>query len=470
MNHIIKSVIVFSLLSLSPTVFAELVSVDVVATINRVDDPFNKTQGNFYVGQQITGTYTFDNGIVDGDASPEYGFYDLTFSNAAGWDLIAGSESLKTDPGVPGFMHSIFLDNSTYSNHLHIGSWGNRPLSNGTVIYDINMNLDDPSASALGSASLSEIPVDVNKFSWNELYISGDSFSVIAHVDSMANHNAANPNLVTYQVDATVRDVWDPTGALNNQVFVGQALSSNYVFNITTPDSEPMPEFGHYLHPAGSGEFGFDVSVGSLNFQSDATQADMNVDLYDSSYNDNYIVSMYGMNIPLGNGAVITDINIYMYDETSQMISSADLSTEAPVIGTAGWYDFFVNGIAANGEFFSFTATINNITSLNASPNGLLLVSPPTGIYDRAQSFDIALIFAANLAPVEPASLVMVLNGLPQPLTSCMPGAPNPENRQTFVCTGTPALGMGKNLVKFKAQLLDGTVLEDNLEWTMLSF
>ena len=456
----------------SAVVSAEQVTYEITATVNNFDDYNNKLGGAVSVGQQITGTYTFESTIPDGDTSPEYAFYDQTFSGAGGFDLLLSGLSFKSAPTQPGFMHSIFIGNS-YSDNFSIGSWGNVPLPNGTPVWDIFMDFYDGTGTALNSTTLSSTPPDVSLFEFHDINISGDAFWISAKVDSIkVSGGNTNPDLVTYFMDATITWVDDIGGALQGALTTGQNLSGNYTFNITTPDEDPSVEFGRYTHQAGSGEFGFDFSAGGLNFKNNPNQAPMQVEPYNSSYNDNYMAYSYGFNMPLPSGAVVTDISFYMYDDSANLINSDQLSTSEPVIGNTGWYEIVISGRHANGyDYFYINAAITNISVLNPPDPNLMIASPPSGLYDRMQMFDMALIFAANLAPVDPVSFGVILNGYFQPLYGCTPGAPNPQNRQTFICPGLSfQLGSGKNTLNFKALLMDGTPLQQSVDWEIIGY
>jgi len=469
-NKLLNALMVILFL-LSTTAFAQQVSYNITATVTNFDDSAGKLQGAITLGQQITGTYTFDDGVPDSDVNPQFAFYDQTNTGAAGFDLTAGGLSLKSEPTQPGFMHSIDIGNDL-SDHFHIGSWGNVPLPNGTPVWDINVDFYDSTGTALNNTLLSSTPPDITKFEFHDINISGDSFWISAKIVGMDPSNPTDPNLVTYSLSTTVTWVNDISGALGGAIVNGQSLPGTYTFNITTPDEEPDPTIGRYTHQTNSGVFGFDFSANGLTLKSDPVQAPMHVELYNSDFNDNYMSYVNGLNVPLPSGATITDISFYMYDDSANMITSDQLSSNAPVINSTGWAEVVISGMSANGvDFFQINATINSVTVLNPPDPNLIVVSPPSGIYDRAQMFDIALIFAPGLQMIDPASIGVYLNGIYQPLTSCWAGAPNPENRQTFICPGMAfQLGTGLNTLDFEARQEDGTVLRKSAQWNMISY
>ena len=92
MKSLANAMIGLFILMCSLPVFAELATLEISATVTRVDDTNNKLGGAVTIGQQITGTYTFEVNVPDGDSSPEYAYYDQTFTGASGFDLLSGSK------------------------------------------------------------------------------------------------------------------------------------------------------------------------------------------------------------------------------------------------------------------------------------------------------------------------------------------------------------------------------------------
>lgn len=474
MKRIIGFFASIGMLAATSFVSAQQVNYEISATVTYVDDMYNRLQGGLQIGQKISGTYNFETSIPDSDSLPEYAYYDMTNSQATGFDLVSGNLSFKSDPSQSSYMNVIHIGNNT-PDTMHIGTWGSRPLANGTPVWDINIDLIDDSGNAFNNTELSATAPDLNKFNIKDMHVSGESFWFIAKIDSITVPGVnSNPDLVVYNLGATVSWVNDIQGDFDNAIAIGQPLSGKYTFNLTTPDINPDPQSGHFIHLPGSGDFGFDFSVAGLNFKSDPTQAPMVVDLYNSQFNDNYIAFTNMLNVPLTNGAVITDFSIYMYDGTGQLISSDQLSTTAPLLNNngSGWAEIYIGGRASNGiDYFSINATINSVSVLSPPDPNVVVLSPPSGLYDRMQMFDTAIILAPNLPTVDSTSITLLLNGRYQSPTYCTPGSPNPQNRQTFICPGMSfQLNSGKNNVSVRLRLLDGTWVSRDVEWEIISY
>jgi len=458
---------------------AEIIVYQVNATIVDVYDPNNVLQGSMNVGNTISGTYSFDDTVADTDPSSEFAYYDYTHLTSGGFDLSVNGESLKTDSTVPGFMHQIHIENS-FSDFFHIGSWGNRPLSNGAQVHDINLDLYDDTGTALNSAVLNSTPPNPTAFMWRDLYVGGtDStggayYSVMAQVDSITLSSGSStlpPGIIEMLVNATVNDVWDPNNALNGAVVVGANLNGSYTYNTGTVDSDPNSEFGLYAHKTNSNSYGFDFNLGGLNFKTDTQQVEMLVDLYNgASGSDHYAAMSNGSNFPLPSGAQVSDISMFLLDPQGNLLSSDSLATNPPTIVVNGFNDISINGMHPNGvDPFYINLTLNSLTA--SEPPSLLAISPSDGIFDRQQRFDLGLILQANLAGIN--SMAVSVNGIELSSSQiyCMGGAPNTQNIQTMVCPDVSMLlNNGTNTVNVVMDLLDGTHITESVKWEVIGF
>lgn len=468
---------------------AELVTYEITSTVYEVSDPSNVLQGGIAVGNTISGTYTFDISVTDEDPSPENALYNQTHTNASGFDLTANNIIIRSDKAVPGHMQEMFVGDTPWSDYYGFMSWGNTVSNNPTIIIsDIFADLYDPTGAALNSTALSTTPPNVNSFEQRNLSIYGGNsdntqyFNVYAKIDSIKNPNqdTNNPETVTFTVKAEVFDVWDPAGALNGSINIGSIIDGTYTFNTTTPDMEPSPEIGRYHHFSGSGQYGFDLSGGGHSFKTDTNGVEFVIDMYNGTPSpDHYGAFSYGNNTPLANGATVQDIGLHLYDETGAMLSSTELSNTPPTIPAANVSynnaEIYIWGMHPNGiDSFNIIARIQDISSAteNDAPS-LVAISPDNGIFDRAQRFDLAIIFQPNLAPM--MDMLVTINGMDESwcLFDCFPGAPNNQNRQTFVCPDyamrlKPMLKQGINKLDFHFILGDGTTIKESLEWEML--
>lgn len=139
-----------------PRVEAALVTIQIEAVVDSVDDPDNYLEGLVAVGDPITGTYTYDTDTPD--STPEYatvGRYEH-FAPPAGIYLTVGGFEFETDSLNVDFLMAI-ADNVT-SGGLHdsywIQSYNNLPLVDETFIVTIFWTLRDYSATAISSIDL----------------------------------------------------------------------------------------------------------------------------------------------------------------------------------------------------------------------------------------------------------------------------------------------------------------------------
>jgi hypothetical protein len=158
------------------------------------------------------------------------------------------------------------------------------------------------------------------------------------------------------------------------------------------------------------------------------------------------------------------------------MLSSTQLNNTPPALSGANYNysEIYLWGMHPNGwEMYSVVAQIQEISVADNNTPSLVALSPASGIFDRAQRFDLAIIFQANLAPVMEQQVS--INGFDETpsLYNCFPGAPNNQNRFSLVCPDYaqrigPTLHPGKNRLDFRFTLDDGSIVNESVEWEML--
>jgi hypothetical protein len=428
----------------------------------------------------MSGSYTFDAGVPDDDPAVEDGHYNQTGTGASGFNLSVNQHTIQSNLANSGFMYEIHVHNSI-SDHYHVGSWGNTPLANGVPVDDIMLDLYDDSGSALNSTELSTTAPNVSAFMYKDLMISGydpvssQYYNVLAKINVLQSDSGpSNPDLVTFEVTASIKDVWDPANALSGTVQVGDPLDGSYTFNITTADTDPVPEIGRYVHVPGSGQFGFDFTAGGHSFKTNPNAVEMAIDLYDNTWapEDNYDAYSYGPNFPLASGATVEDIGVHLYDPNGTMLSSDALSSVPPPIASTGYHEVYIWGMHPNGmDSYTVIAEIHSITVKAGEEPELVAIFPGSGMLDRAQRFDMGIIFQPGLAPM--IDMAVNNNGFDETpsLSRCFPGAPNNQNRQTFVCPDfQDILIPGMNTLDFRFMLQDGTEVRKTIEWETIGF
>ncbi|WP_455220622.1 hypothetical protein [Kaarinaea lacus] len=480
-----------SLLLVGQSAIAQTATFEITATVFDISDPDGALNGGVNYGDQISGTYTIDISTPDDDPGLEYAHYLLSAQPPTtpqqGFDLILNNFSFKSDPGHPWYMLDIFMMNS-YSDQFGMGSWGNVPLSNGASVEDIYLDLYDSTGTALTNTELSVVAPDVSKFEIHDIHMSGMSpygqyYSINAKIDSIVAKDAVactptDPSLVTFDLSATVREVYDYDNVLGNALNPGDAISGNYTFNLNTPDMDPYPDFGRYEHVPGSGVYGFDINVVNINIKTNTNLDTFAINIEDNPTGpDSYSVDQFGSPIPFINNSTLDYLNILLWDNSGGMQSTTALTNEPPYISPDAQRDMYIGGsgtTAAGMSYFSVVADVVSISKSTSScdtPTNPIAISPASGVFDGAQRFDAAVILEKDLSSL--MYMEGTLNGfdISYALASCFPGAPNSENRQTFVCPDFSNLLMpGNNQLKINFTLTDGSIISNYVDWMVYGY
>jgi len=168
---------------------AALITIEIEAVVDFVEDSHNYLEGKIKVGDTITGWYTYDTSTPDSASSnPTVGRYEH-HTPPCGISLTAGGFEFKTNAANVDFL--VGIANNVTSGGLHdsywIQSYNNLPLSNGVLVDDISWSLRDYSATALSSIDLpTTAPVLEDWQSGNLLRLHGVKwiYKVDAHVTS----------------------------------------------------------------------------------------------------------------------------------------------------------------------------------------------------------------------------------------------------------------------------------------------
>jgi hypothetical protein len=168
---------------------AALITIQIEAVVDSVDDPFGYLEGNITPGDIITGSYTYDLSTPDTNPSLHVGDYEH-WAPPGGISLTVGGFEFKSDPGNLDFLIEIIDDSS--SGGLHdsyiLGSYGNLPLADGTFVGGIWWYLKDSTASALSSIALPINAPVLDDWGFNRLSLGGGTrarpFGIMGHVTS----------------------------------------------------------------------------------------------------------------------------------------------------------------------------------------------------------------------------------------------------------------------------------------------
>lgn len=487
-SRIIPSTVAsFLLLVPLAEVSAEPVTFEISATVYNIYDPGNAFQNIVVSGDKITGTYTIDISTPDSEPDPQYGHYlfDPT-STQLGFDFLLNGISLKSDPMTSSHMYEAHTMNSS-ADHFGIISHGNMPLSNGARVDDIFIDLYDPTGQALTTDALVGQAPNVSTFEFHDIHVSGttgtENYYLDAAIDSIqavggqGQCSSGSSNIVTFNVSATVREIYDYDNALGNAINVGDKLSGSYTFNTNTPDSDPTPEYGFYEHTPGSGTYGFNIDIANTNLKTNTSTDRFNIIIGNANGNitwDTYGVDTFGTQLPFVNNTVVENMGMYIEDPSGNIVTGTNLTDQPPALSSTGYKDFYIGGmsiVTSYSSYFSIVATVDSISPVCEEPNDLVVVSPASGIFDVMQHFDAAVVMDAGLPPL--VGMQGTNNGIditPE-LSNCFPGTPNGQNRQTYICPNFSNLLMpGDNRFTFTFHLNDGSTLNHSVNWQLLGY
>jgi len=168
---------------------AALITIEIEAVVDSVQDEGNYLEGKIGVGDIITGFYVYESTTPDSSPlDPVQGNY-WDYDAPAGIALTVGGFNFMTDPFNVAFHVAIRNDIPTGRGDVYsIGSSNNLPLSNGTPVESIWWQLNDYTGAALSSDALPTKFPFLGDWQANLLVIEGVPrwafFGIKAHVTS----------------------------------------------------------------------------------------------------------------------------------------------------------------------------------------------------------------------------------------------------------------------------------------------
>ena len=82
--------------------------------------------------------------------------------------------------------------------------------------------------------------------------------------------SVCHAELVTFEVSATVYDVYDPNNVLQGKIPVNGTISGTYTFDVSVADNDPSPDYGMYIQTY-NGAPGFDLLVNNESLKSETS-------------------------------------------------------------------------------------------------------------------------------------------------------------------------------------------------------
>lgn len=173
-----------------------------------------------------------------------------------------------------------------------------------------------------------------------------------------------------------------------------------------------------------------------------------------------------GGNKPLANGAAIESIQINFVDYNGYTPNSEYLPTSAPNLQQYSEKSILIDG-SSGGNWFTVMFEIDSVST--SAPDGGLTISPAKGVFVQTQAFDAALLLSEGATI---SNMQARVDGVPAPLSypgTCQLAPPNSQNRPVIVCPNTAShLHGGTNSVRWRVELMDGTVIDKSIEWEVV--
>ncbi|MHC4558019.1 MAG: PEP-CTERM sorting domain-containing protein [Planctomycetota bacterium] len=140
----------------------------------------------------------------------------------------------------------------------------------------------------------------------------------------------ADATLVTIEIEAIVDEVTDPHNFLEGKVEVGDTITGSYVYDSSTPDSNPIQDYAAYWHY--SAPAGIYLAVGGLEFKTDPDYVNYRFAISNGYQSvDTYSIRSIN-NLPLPNGTLVDNIFWFLQDSTGTAVSTVELPTCPPVL------------------------------------------------------------------------------------------------------------------------------------------
>ena len=172
-------------------------------------------------------------------------------------------------------------------------------------------------------------------------------FSMLAPLVLLPSVSGASAQAtdITIQFIAEVAYVEDFGNILGGAIQVGDEIHGTYTYDLTTPDSNPLPTVGDYWH--NTSPYGITVKAGGFVFKTDPDNVDFGIEIVNDHGippGDAYALGSYN-NLPLSNGAFVELIHWQLDDPTGTAVSSEALP--AAPLDLDAWQSIF--GLSIRG-------------------------------------------------------------------------------------------------------------------------
>jgi hypothetical protein len=172
-NTILSVMAIVSCALFTPKTQAELIIINITATVDIVNDFGNYLEDKIHIGDTITGSYTYESTTWDSEPDLRIGDY-WHYAQPAGISLTVGGFDFRTNPDNVSFLVGITNNNSGRDTYL-VRSYNNLSLSNGTGVDYISWQLDDHTQTAFSSDALPvTAPIPLSQWQYNDLILDGE--------------------------------------------------------------------------------------------------------------------------------------------------------------------------------------------------------------------------------------------------------------------------------------------------------
>jgi len=168
----------------------------------------------------------------------------------------------------------------------------------------------------------------------------------------------AEGTLITIEIEAVVDGVGDDGNFLEGQISPGDTITGWYIYDTSTPDTNPLPNYAtywHYVSPSG-----ISLIVGGFEFRTNPDDVNYRIAISDGYQSrDTYSIRSIN-NLPLSNGTLIEEIYWLLEDPTEEALYSIELPTTAPVL--TDWQQNILNisGPGGHGPGFGIQAHVTS--------------------------------------------------------------------------------------------------------------
>jgi hypothetical protein len=171
-----------------------------------------------------------------------------------------------------------------------------------------------------------------------------------------------------------VDSVDDPYNLLENEVHQGDSISGFYIYDSTTPDTNPSPIYGHYLY---NGEpYGILLTINNVTFQTNPANGSTLINITNDEYGttDHYGISSQN-NQQLSNGVHVESIFWQLYD-----FSGTSLSSDALPLAPLDLSKWQFEELSINGGIGGTPPCYEKTFGITANVTSVYLIPEPTTI------------------------------------------------------------------------------------------